>query len=721
MSPTNTFDLFHSKIQKWIWEQNWTCLREIQELSAPIVLSQSCDVIICAPTAAGKTEAAFLPALSKLADNPPTGLGILYISPLKALINDLFRRLEPLGQCAGFPVTPWHGDVPIALKNKFNKRPIGVMLITPESLESMFLNRGPWIKKNFANLQYVIIDEFHAFLGSERGIQLQSLLRRLEFLLQKNIPRLALSATLGDVKQIVRALRPQSNFPYKIVESSASGLEIKLQLRGYERFFNPKTPVAFDRITDDLFKILRGDSHLVFANSRKNAESYALALSDKCQKAMVPNEFFPHHGNLSRELRENLEKRLQKESTPTVAVCTMTLELGIDIGHVNSVAQIGPPQSVASLRQRLGRSGRRGEAAILRFFITEESLQPLSALGDRLRLASFQCLAMVNLLLNKWCESADNDRYSFSTLVQQTLSTVGQYGGVRANQLWSLLCRTGPFNLVTQEQYALILRALGAKHLLTQTPDGQLVLGNVGEILTSQYTFFSSFNAPEEYSLESNGQPIGSLPILIPLSIGQLIIFAGKRWEILEIDANNKRISLKPGAGGQPPTFSGVGQMLDQKIRQEMFQVYLKAERPKYINDTAKEFFDQGIDTFRSLDLKNKSIVLLDSCLYLTPWLGDKTINALSAMLRSADLKVEVSNNLILVENCHQKMLLKVINSILNQPKPKADQLAANIPDTLTEKFDQYVPEPLRWLDYGLKYFDVDGAWRWLKDLSEKS
>ena len=154
----------------------------------------------------------------------------------------------------------------------------------------------------------------------------------------------------------------------------------------------------------------------------------------------VPNEFFPHHGSLAKELREELEARLQKETVPTTAICTMTLELGIDIGKVNSVIQVTAPHSVSSLRQRLGRSGRRNSPAILRMFISENELNAKSNIIDNLRLELVQSLAMIRLLIvSNWFEPADTAQMHLSTLLHQVLAVIAQWGSVRVEEIYSLL------------------------------------------------------------------------------------------------------------------------------------------------------------------------------------------------------------------------------------------------------------------------------------------
>lgn len=721
MSESIGFDLLHQGVQHWIWKQGWNNLRDIQEQAIEPILNANCDVIISASTAAGKTEAAFLPACSHIANLSTNGIGILYISPLKALINDQYRRLQGLCDNLGFPVTPWHGDVLRSLKDKQKKNPSGILLITPESLESLLLNQSGWCIQAFSEISYIIIDEFHAFIGNERGCQLQSLMHRLEFLLERTVPRIALSATLGDMEHIANYLRPNQKLPCKIITSTTSRSDLKIQLRGYvnSAIQDNEVPSAFDAITDDLYKILRGKSHLLFANSRSRTEELAAKLAELCEHNGVPNEFFPHHGSLSKELREGLESRLQAEKLPTTAVCTMTLELGIDIGSIDSIAQVTAPHSVASMRQRLGRSGRRGESAILRMFIPEDEITSKSHILDRLRIETFQSIAMINLLLKKWYEPSDATQYHFSTLVQQTLSVIGQYGGVRANQLWTLLCKNGVFHLIDQTLYGAFLKALGEKNLISQTHDGQIILGDKGEKLVEHYTFFSAFNTPEDYRLESEGRVLGTLPIDKPLSVGQLIIFAGRRWEILNIDPDKKLILLKKSIGGKPPKFGGNGQMVHNIVREEMFRVYQKNAIPIYLDKQAKTLAEEGIGYFHVMRLDTVKLFQNGNVLHLFPWRGDKITNTITMLLRNEGLLADSFGGVIDVTHCTEDSFRIAIDNVLQKPKPKAANLANNIADTILGKHDLFLPKEMRDLNYGEKFFDIDGAWEWLLSIAD--
>ena len=201
---------------------------------------------------------------------------------------------------------------------------------------------------------------------------------------QRRVPRVALSATLGDMRLAAEALRPGAGDAVVLIKGEGDGRGLRIQLRGYRsRPPAPGMPAqapndegdATSRLVADLYKALRGQDNLVFANSRSRVEQLTDYLRVLSERTRVPNEFFAHHGNLSREIREEAEARVKNASKPTSVVCTSTLELGIDIGSVASIAQVGAPPSVTVLRQRLGRSGRRAdESAVLRGFIIEEEL-----------------------------------------------------------------------------------------------------------------------------------------------------------------------------------------------------------------------------------------------------------------------------------------------------------------------------------------------------------
>ena len=235
--------------------------------------------------------------------------------------------------------------------------------------------------------------------------------------------------------------------------------------------------------------------------------------------------------------------------------------------------------------------------------------------------------------------------------MQQTLSVIGQYGGVRANQLWALLCDTGPFAMVDQGIYGTFLRALAQHELITQTHDGQLILGHKGERFVEHYSFYTAFHTPEEYRLESGGRLLGTMPINKPLLIGELVVFAGKRWEILHVNAEQKVVTLKRATGGRPPQFGGGGQMVHTIVRQEMRRVYLESSLPIYLDNTAKSFFAEGIKCFHDLQLDRTAFVELGNTVHVLPWLGDRITNTIIALFRAEKLAAHSFSGIIDISN----------------------------------------------------------------------
>jgi ATP-dependent Lhr-like helicase len=288
----------------------------------------------------------------------------------------------------------------------------------------MFVRRGRAIPGVFARLQCIIIDELHSFCGNARGKQLQCLLARLEQAIGRRIPRIALSATVGEMALAAEFLRPRNGDTVQLIRSQFPDRIVEISVCGYR-------PAERTRIIDKLWD-LRGSNNLIFANSKADVEHYTDLLRRRSEVSGVGNEFVPHHAGISKRLRENTEFALKLQSQPITAVCTSTLELGIDVGEIKRVAQIGPPRSVASLLQRLGRSGRRGNAAVLTVHIVEPTITPATAVSGAFHEDLVQTIAIVDLGLSGWCEPPRLSGLHLSTLLQQILSTIAQRMPVKA-------------------------------------------------------------------------------------------------------------------------------------------------------------------------------------------------------------------------------------------------------------------------------------------------
>lgn len=714
---SSSFHLLDPRIQKWIWELKWTELRDIQEYAIPAILKGH-DVIISAATAAGKTEAAFFPILTYLLSNQESHPTALYISPLKALINDQWDRLELLCERLEIMVTPWHGDISASKKKRFLQKPGGCILITPESLESLLMSYGTQIKGLFASLAFCVIDELHAYMGTERGKQLQSLLHRLEISINRKVPRIGLSATLGDMNMAAEFLRPGAAAEVNLIASTINDKEFKVLFMGYKNQAQDDSGSeeetesgAHDWVTQNLFLTLRGSNNLVFPNSRKSVEIITDKLRRMSEAASLPNEFWPHHGSLSKEIREETEHALKKNERPATAICTNTLELGIDIGSVKSVAQVGSPPSVASLRQRIGRSGRKKEdPIILRSYCIEDEIDKQSQISDLLREQLVQSIAMMRLLLKGWCEPVQSQGLHLSTLVQQVLSGIAQYGGLTASRAWQLFSRTGPFNNLTQEDFIIFLRGLGERQVITQDHTGLLLLGDLGEKLVNHYSFFAAFKSDEEYRLIHNGKTIGTLPISRAVAVGSYLIFAGRRWRVEDVNEQQKVILIVPDKGGKAPMFFGGGSRIHDKVREEMRAVLQSNEPVVFLDKTAAQLLNEARFYYKQLTLDENEFITLGNNIAWFTWKGDNVQDTLTLLLMNQGLKANNEGLYISIQDTDFEKIKNVLVDLTDKPMPIAEDLAALVKNKQQEKWDNLLPETLLCKNYASLYLDLDNV-----------
>lgn len=737
---SNSFFLLDERIQRFLWQEQWEALREAQEAAIPFIVGADRDVIVAAATAAGKTEAAFLPALTHLLQQETPAL-IVYVSPLKALINDQFGRLERLCEQLEIPVWPWHGDIAASTKAKFASQRHGVLLITPESLEAQLCNRGTAVAALFERATYFVIDELHAFIGSERGKQLQSLLHRIEIAIKRTVPRIGLSATLGDMNLAAEFLRPGGSTGVAMVVSKSEGGELRILLKGYEEPLvvrakpvfvdeareqtadeddeEPPEPQMPAAIAAHLFKSLRGTNNLIFPNSRREVERYTYLLNRLCDAQLVPNEFWPHHGSLSKELRLETEAALKQKERPASAICTNTLELGIDIGAVKSVAQIGPPPSVASLRQRLGRSGRRkGEPAILRGYTIENALGGQSSLATDLRLNTIQAIAMISLLIEGWFEPPAVHGMHLSTLIQQVLSVVAQYGGATIGQLYGCLCAPGcPFSGVSKDEFVTLIRHMGQKDLLVQESSGLLLHGQLGETFVNHYSFFAAFASEEEFRIVCGNRTLGTLPVSQMLTENQRILFGGRTWLVKEVHEEEKLVVVEKARGGVAPAFSGGAGRTHSKVRQRMRELLEADDIPAYLDPMATQFLAEARHSYRRLGLHDTAFLDLGSNVVVLAWLGDDVNEAITCLLRYHGFDAMLAGPFVEVQK-GQRGVHEMVQALKKGIQPeRLSDLFSERDNLQREKWDWALPDSLLHKAYSSRYLNLATAAMWAENL----
>jgi ATP-dependent Lhr-like helicase len=405
-------------------------------------------------------------------------------------------------------------------------------------------------------------------------------------------------------------------------------------------------------------------------------------------------------------------------------VCTSTLELGIDIGAVKSVVQIGMPPSVASLRQRLGRSGRReGEPAILRGYVIEQALDETPDLDVQLRLNTVQTAAAITLLLENWFEPPVVQGLHYSTLVQQLLSSIALYGGLQASQAFQLLCASStPFAGVSKESFAELLRALGEQEILTQDHSGLLLHGRVGDKIVNHYSFYAAFASDEEFRIVAGGKALGTLPVSQMMIPGQRILFGGRTWIIETIDEPQKTIHVAPAKGGAPPLFNGGGGRVHTRVRQRIRDLYLAPSELPFLDSTARRFLDEGREAFGTLQLRDRVLLDQGSQAILLTWLGDSANEAIACLMMSRGLQATTGRLGVEIQRAGRSLeeIEDLLIDIGSEDAPSIDELLEKASNLARQKWDGLLSARLLRESYASSNLDISEALTWLRNASDQ-
>ncbi len=701
----SNFSRLDARIQRWIWQKKWKELREIQDRAISIILDAASDVVIIAGTAEGKTEAAFLPILTDVAGRTEAGFSVLYISPLKALINDQFGRLEQLCEELDVDVVRWHGDAPQAGKEKALKNPKGIVQITPESIEALLVRRPAVARKLFRSVDYIVIDELHYFLDEgPRGLHLSVLLSRVDDISEKRARRVGLSATVGDVGDARRYLNWDQPDCVAVLQGLADNAELLAQIKGYveeedvqdgDALQNDDSSrVALDRIADDIFRVSKGENNLIFAGSRRRVESITDRLRIRCENNGTPNEFFAHHGSLSKELRHELEARLRDGGLPTTAVATTTLELGIDLGSIKATGRVGAPASMSSLRQQVGRSGRReGQPSILRIYVRERRVHAGSPTVYRLRLEIIRSIAAIKLLIERFIEAPSKSLVMATVVLQQTMSLIAERGGVKADKLYALIAARGPISAFPTTDYIRLLRGMAAAKLIEQAPNGLIMLGELGERLINKRDFYAMFETQDEWRVVHGTETLGTVPLTHTVGIGGHIAFAGKRWRIEDMDDLAKVVLVAPHRNGKIPEFESLGsEVVSTRMAEEMRSILGSDDDYPYLDRTAAALLSEGRSVYRELQMATEFCIPYSDGVFLFTWAGSKVNELLGQVFTMSGLSVAQFPASICVLGTRPD---EVAASLSTWAKTgvTVEEIAASIQTLRAGKWDEFVPQ----------------------------
>lgn len=731
-------------IQEYIYRKRWEDLRPVQVQAISAILDTPNHVLITSGTASGKTEAALLPILTELDQHPSATIGVIYIGPLKALINDQFERLQGILDETDIPVQSWHGDVAQSKKSRFLKQTQGLLQITPESLEAMLINRHSELGRLFGDLRFVVIDEVHAFINSDRGRQVLCQLQRLARYQAKPARRVGLSATLGEPELAMQWLAGGSDLPVTLIQDQQKSRELELGLEYFilpgteeeEGIAQPEEPVLateqefhaelsapqFDNA--DLYPL---DFHqhlytltervrktLIFANSRAGTESIITNLRKIAENKHSPDFYHVHHGNISTALRESAESAMREPERRACTAATLTLELGIDIGNLDQVLQVDATSSVSSFVQRLGRSGRRGGPSRMFFYNCGHAPDGKARLGQLVPWSLLQTIAIIQLYIEeRWIEPPRLPRYPFSLLYHQTMSTLAANTELSPPQLAERVLTLSPFAQITQEQYRDLLRHLIATEQLALMETGTLIIGLKGERVVNDYHFYATFQDQPEFQVLAKSREIGSIPK--PPPVGETLRLAGYTWRVLEINLDKRIVYVESAKGKDNLMWPGGCRDIHTRIAQRMRQVLQEDNTYGFLQRQALAQLQWARQLARESGLAYQEILPLGPDRYMIlPWVGSRIVLTQIKLLEQSGMTVvqEACAFYYAVRDKGGAEAMKAQFTKIAATPLGPMALAQNLPRAELElhKFDRYIPDNLLREAYKSDYLDLEGA-----------
>ena len=718
------FSRFPDFIKEYIYSRGWSELREVQLDAARVIFDTDDNLLISSSTASGKTEAAFFPIISDIYDDSDAkrSVSVLYIAPLKSLINDQFLRLDELLDMSGVPVTHWHGDVGAGHKSRLLKNPEGILQITPESLESMLMNRANDIPRIFGSLRYVVIDEVHSLIGADRGNQVLCLLARIGRLIGYHPRRVGLSATVGDIDLTAEWLGAGSGRRTAAPIPPRTPLKWRLCL---EHFYiqNPneiQTPAPslatapaedrggraeLDPGYEFLYDAVYGTKALVFSNSREETE-YVTATMRQISRARGDTDIFLiHHGNLSASLREDAEARMKDDGVARAVTCaTVTLELGIDIGRLDRVAQVGSPTTVSGFLQRLGRSGRRGTPPEMIMVYREETPLPNAPLPQIIPWELLRGIAIIDLYSEeRFIEPPRIKRMPLSLAFHQTLSVLASTGEQTPKALAERVLSLPPLSNLGRETYRALLVSMINNDYIEQTEERGLIVGLAGERIINSFKFYAVFKDSEDFTVRCDSEEIGT--ITTPPPVGDRFALAGRVWEVKEIDTPRRLIFVKSVEGKMEVSWPGDGGEIHTRLLEAMHRVLCGDKKYPFLGENASARLDNARRVARNAGMDSRSVIFLGGQSYVFfPWLGTRAFRTVRRLMQKHASELGISD--IQSEGCCYitfkskdggvgRDLADALRGIIERDGLSADELVFDGECPIFDKFDEYIPAEL--------------------------
>jgi ATP-dependent Lhr-like helicase len=676
----------------------FTGLRPVQELSTAAILDGH-NVVVLAPTAGGKTEAAFFPLISQMDQHDWRPVSVLYLSPIRALLNNQEDRVKKLADLVGRRAFKWHGDTTQSERKKFIREPTDILLITPESLEAMMMSRSVPARELLAHVRAVIVDEVHAFADDDRGSHLSALLERVTRFCGNDVQRIGLSATVGNPEEILRFMQGSSARTSVVVDPLKPPREPAISLDYVGNLDNAALVIK---------ALHPGKKRLVFVDSRRVAEELGkLLLAQDVDTFVI-------HGSLSVTQRRDAEQAFAHGQN-CVIVATSALELGIDVGDLDHVLQIDSPPSVASFLQRMGRTGRRPETiSNCTLLLTKEN-------------TALQAAAIVDLHRQGYVEPVRPDRRAAHIYAHQVMALAIQSGGLPRADLEPWLRGATAFADLSEAERDQIIDHMLATTVLSDDGD-RVWLGSEGEKRYGRANFmnlYAVFDVPRLISVRHHLDEIGQVDATFLRALQSKdegfgsFVLGGRAWQITFVDWERGRCIVEPAPEGRAARWSGGPRFLSYELCQAMKRILLsESDDPAWSARTRNVI--AGLRSQHSF-LTAEGTTLLEGtteCTWQT--FAGGAANNLLARLLEAELGPRCTarnTSIVLKEDAAKSAaaIRAVVARFHEQSRPDAADVARVVdPKTSARisKFEPCLPEALLQNLVSSALFDLDAARR---------
>ena len=550
---SGAFERLHPSLQYHVINSlGFKSLRPVQEQSIDAILDGA-NCVILAPTAGGKTESAIFPLVSLMLSESRAPVSVLYVCPLRALLNNQEPRLERLLGVVGRKVFKWHGDVASKARKRMQKDLPDLLMTTPESLEVMLMSQNVAHDSLFGHVEAIVIDEVHAFAGDDRGGHLMAVLERVTAFCKRDLQRIGLSATVGNPADILPWLQGSSKRPQRLVDPPRVPSDAQVEIDFVGTLPNAAKVIA---------GLHPGRKRLVFADGRGIVEE----LGQLLRAAGVPAAIV--HSSLAARERQDAERAFA-EWTEGVIATTSAMELGIDIGDLDHVLQIAAPGGVSAFLQRMGRTGRRPGTRANCTFLTLERDDARSLL---------QAAGLVRLWKKGFVEPIQPDRRAYHLLAHQLLALAVQEAGVPVSDWWAWVGAAMPFSEITEEDRDAVLGHMIEKEILA-SEGGRLALGPDGQKRFGRRHFFelyAVFQSPPTLTVLVGNTELGSIdPLLVHGREGRPLVvsLAGRSWRVTHVDWTRGRCHVEASSEPGRSAWLGESRVLQRELAESMRSV----------------------------------------------------------------------------------------------------------------------------------------------------